>query len=190
MRKKVGILILFSLLVTVASAQKLKGNIGFLKGQEKINVVFDFKGVTIDGDSEESYVKDRMADEKTKEAANEWKAEWEGTLRQNLQRTYIKYCNDELEDLVIGVAPNAQYTLVVKIIDIDPGNYAGPFSNPAKIKSTVNITKTGDGTVLASITSNKDYNNWSLSLIEFDRITGGFGEAGKMLGQFLNKKVK
>ncbi|GHT09303.1 hypothetical protein FACS189426_07320 [Bacteroidia bacterium] len=190
MKKHFGILILFSLLVTAASAQKLKGNLDFLKGQERVNVVFDFKGVTIDGDSEESYVKEQMQDEKTPEDADVWKTNWENSARENFQKTYIQYFNDESKNIIIGVSPDAEYTIIVKILDIDPGNFAGPFSNPAKIRSSVNIVKKGEETALASITGNKDYNHFALSPILFDRIAFGFGEAGKMLGKFLNKKIK
>ena len=189
MRKKIGLLIVFSLLVTIVSAQKLKGNLDFLKDQEKVNIVFDFSKITIDGDSEKEYIKERTEGKSEKEAA-EWKAEWEGSARESFKEFYIKYCNDELKKFNIGVFPDAQYTIIVKIDDIDPGNFAGPFSNAAKIKTTVNIVKTGEETVLASITNNKDYNKFAVLPIEFHRIAAAFGEAGKMIGDFFNKKVK
>jgi len=189
MKKNVGFLILFSLLVTAVSAQKLKGNLDFLEGQETVNIVFDFNGVKIDGDTEKEYVEERIKG-KTEKDAEAWKAEWEGSARENFKETYIKYCNDELKKFIIGVFPDAQYTIIVKVDDVDPGNFAGPFSNPAKIKSTVNIVKTGEEEILASITKNKDYNKVALFPVEFLRITSGFGEAGKMLGKFLNKKIK
>jgi hypothetical protein len=190
MKKNIGILILISLLATTASAQKLKGKIDFLKGQETLNIVFDFNGVTMDGESESAYVKERMADKETTTEADAWKAEWEGAVRERFKEAYIKYCNDELKNTRMGVFPDAQYTFIVKINDIDPGNFAGPFSNPAKIKSTVTILKTGEESVLASIISKKDYHPYALSPVELDRIASGFGEAGKMLGKFLNKKLK
>jgi hypothetical protein len=189
MKKNVGLLILFSLLLTAASAQKLKGNLDFLKGQERVNVVFDYKGVTIDGDSEESYVKEKMAEEKTPEDAAAWKTEWDAA-RGKYQKMYIQYFNDESNNIVIGAYPDAQYSIIVRLDDIDPGNFAGPFSNPAKIRSSINIVKTGDETSLAAITGNKDYNNFALSPLLLDRIATGFGEAGKVFAKFLNKKVK
>jgi hypothetical protein len=134
-------------------------------------------------------VKEQMEDEDTPEKAEAWKAEWEGA-RANFERLYIQYFNDESKNLVIDVLPDAKYTFIVKIIDIDPGNFAGPFSNPAKIKSTVTIVQTGEETALATISGNKDYNSFSLAPVTLDRIALGFGEAGKMLGKFLNKKVK
>ena len=188
MKKNFGLLILFSLLVTAVSAQKLKGKLDFLKGQEKVNIVFDFSSFTIDKDPVDKYIKERTNKKSEEETAN-WIAEWEGSARDGFKELYIKYCNDDLKKLVVGIFPDAEYTIIVKIDDIDPGNYAGPFSNPAKIKSTINIVKTGEETILASITNNNDYNNYALPPIEFHRITAGFGEAGKMLAKFLNKKL-
>lgn len=181
---------LFSIVVMAASAQKLKGNIDFLKGQEEVNVIFDFDGVTMDGDTEQEYIEDRIEDQ-SKEDADKWLAEWNGSARKSFKKTYVKYFNDESKKFEIGNFPEAEYTIIVKINDIDPGNFAGPFSNPAKIKTTVNIIKTGEeGTILASISNNKDYNNFTISPVEFNRIESGFGEAGKMLAKFMNKKVK
>jgi hypothetical protein len=190
MKKNFGLLLLLSLFVTAASAQKLKGNIDFLKGQRNVNITFDFSGVTIDGDPEKAYVRERMADEKTPEAADAWKAEWEGSARESFQAMYIKYCNDELDNLRIGVFPDAQYTLIVKVNDIDPGNFAGPFSNPAKISSTANIVRTGEDAVFATITSKKDFNPYAIPPIEFHRIAAAFGEAGKRVGNLLAKEVE
>jgi len=189
MKKFLGLLILFSFIAVGAQAQTLKGKLDFLKNQEKVNIIFDFSSFKIDGDPIGEYVEERT-ENKSEEDAAEWIAEWEGSARVDFKEKYIKYCNDELKRLEVGVFPEAEYTIVVKIDDIDPGNFAGPFSNPAKIKSTVSFLKTGEETVLATISKNKDYNNYFLSPVEFHRIGGGFGEAGKMLAKFLNKKVK
>ena len=188
MKKNFGLLILFSLLVTAVSAQKLKGKIDFLKGQEEVNLVFDFSNLSVNGKSVDRYIKDRT-NKKSEEETASWIAEWEGSARDGFKELYTKYCNDELDKFDVGVFPDAEYTIIVKIDDIDPGNFAGPFSNPAKIKSTVNIIKTGEETILASITGNDDYNNYALLPVEFHRITAGFGEAGKELAKFLNKKL-
>jgi hypothetical protein len=190
MKKMIVSIIILNLFTFAASAQKLKGDVNFLNGQKNVNIVFDFKGVTIDGDSEEEYVKERMADEKTPEEAESWKAKWEGAARENFKNIFIKYCNDELKNRVVGYFPDAEYTIVMKIQDIDPGNFAGPFSNPAKLKSVATFVKTGEEKELASIVFKKMYHPSGLSPIEFDRILLSFGETGKGLGKLLQKKVK
>jgi hypothetical protein len=193
MKKNVGMMVLaFSLLATAASAQKLKGKIDFLKGIERVNIVFDFEGLTINGKSEASFV-ELLKEEKTAEIADDWKSEWENSQRERFKTSYMKGCNDKLNNGSIGVFPEAQYTIVVKIEDIDPGVYAGPFSRAAKIKSTVSFAKTGEEAILASYTS-KDYNNAGNGIycppLRFDRIDTGFNEAGEKLGKVLNKNLK
>jgi hypothetical protein len=195
MSKKVLITVLISVATVFgASAQKFqKGSLDFLKGQSHCKLVFDFTGVTIDGDSEENYIKERMADEKTPEKAKEWQNEWEGSHRTLFTNTLTKYCNDELKQLMVGKSyTDAAYTIIVKIIDIDPGNFAGPFSNPSKLRASFKIVKTGaEDKILASLELSKIFNPASaVQPVEYLRIDMGFGELGKEFAKHLNKALK
>ena len=190
--------LLFVALLAVAtvfsvSAQKFKkGSIDFLKTQNEVNMVFNFEGVTIDGDPEEKHVKERMADEKTSEEAEEWKGKWYGEWRESYKKNLTKYCNDELKGLTVGTYPDAQYTVMVKIIDIDPGNYAGPFSNPSKLRASFKVIKTGEeNDVLALLEVKNSYNPISaMQPVEYLRIEMGFGELGKEFAKQINKAIK
>jgi len=177
-----------------ASAQNFKkGSLDFLKNQSKVKIVFDYSGVTIDGDSEAAYIKERMADEKTPEDAAKWKADWEGANRTLFENSLIKYCNDELDNLMINKSyTDAAYTIIAKITDIDPGNYAGPFSNPSKMRAIFQVVKTGEeNNVLASLELKKIYNPASaMQPVEYLRINMGFGELGKELGKQIGKVLK
>ena len=184
----------FIMLAFGASAQKFqKGSIDFLKSQSEVCIVFDFTGVTMDGDTEATYIKERMADEKTPEDAANWKSEWEGTHRTQFTGTFISYCNDELNNLTVGKGyTSAAYTIIVKIVDIDPGNFAGPFSNPSKLRASFQVVKTGEtNNVLASLYLKNIYNPASAyQPVEYLRIDMGFGELGKELAKQLNKALK
>ena len=176
------------------SAQKFqKKSLQFLKTEERVKLVFDFSGVTIDGDTEEAYIKERMADEKTAEDAQKWKDDWEGAHRTRFINTMTKYCNDELKNLMVGKSyENATYTILVKIIDIDPGNFAGPFSNPAKLRASFQVVKTSDeNNVLASLALSKIFNPWgAMQPVEYLRIDFAFGELGKELAIQMKKAMK
>lgn len=177
------------------SAQKFPKNaVDFLKGESKINLVFDFEGLTIDGTSEESYIEERMADEKTPEKAQEWKDNWEGAHRTKFKNTFTKACNDELKNVLVNQSyTDATYTITVKILDVDPGNFGGPFSNPAKLRAVFYIVKTADkDTVLAELRLNKVYRNTALALnpVEYMRIDEGFGALGDQFGSALQKALK
>ena len=194
MKLKTLLVVLLSFAAMSVSAQKIKkGSLDFLKNESNVNIVFDFKGLTMDKDSEASYIKERMADEKTPAEAEEWKAKWEGEWRNKFMKTFVKYCNDEMKTLTVSQSSNeTNYTIVAKIIDIDPGNFAGPFSNPSKLKADIKFFKTKDmNTELLVIPMNKIYNPWSSTQpVEYLRIEMGFGELGKTLGKILNKYTK
>jgi len=195
MNKKVLFATLFSILTVLGvSAQKFqKGALDFLKGQSNVYLVFDFTGLTIDGDSESSYIKERMADEKTPEDAAKWKEEWEGSHRTLFENTFSQYCNDELNNLMVGKSyTDATYAILVKIIDIDPGNFAGPFSNPSKLRASFSVVKTSEkDNVLASLDLKKIRNPFSaMQPVEYLRIEAGFGELGKELAKQINKVLK
>jgi hypothetical protein len=188
-KKSLFVALLLVATIFSASAQNFKkGSITFLKSQTVVNLVFDFEGVTIDGDSEESLVKERMADRKTNDEAEDWKTKWYGEWRENFKSAFTKYCNDELKSsMVVGTYPEAEYTIKVKIVDIDPGNFAGPFSNPAKLRAKFNIVKTNENNSLASIELKDIYNPVRIDPIEINRITAGFGQLGKELAEKINK---
>ena len=195
MRKKVFLSVLLSMvMVSSASAQNFKkGSLDFLKGQDQVKLVFDFSSLTIDGDSEEAYMKERMADEKTPEDAQKWKDEWKGAHRNLFENTFTQYCNDELKAFMVNKSyENAAYTIIVKIIDIDPGNFAGPFSNPSKLRASFKMVKTGEeNNVLAVLDLKKIFIRASaFNPVEYMRIEMGFGELGKEFGKQINKVLK
>jgi hypothetical protein len=194
--KKVLVAMLCIASVTFAYAQKIKGSVDFLKDQSNVNLAFVFEETTFDGESQESYLKGKRKREDTEAEADkvvgEWKAAWEGEARSDFKQIFIKYCNDELDkfSFKVGEYPDAAYTIVVNVEDVDPGNFAGPFSHPAKLKATFSFVKTGDTNALATLKVKDIYNPAILSVEEFSRIKGAFGELGKELGTKLRKTLK
>jgi len=195
MRKNVFLTVLLSVMMVVsASAQDFKkGSLDFLKGQENVKLVFDFAGLTIDGVSEAAYMKERMADEKTPEDAQKWKEDWEGAHRTLFEKTFTQYCNDELKKFMVSKSyEDAAYTIMVKIIDVDPGNFAGPFSNPSKLRASFKVVKTGEeNNVLTSLEMRNVFTPASaFNPVEYLRIEMGFGQLGKELAEKINKVLK
>jgi len=182
------------MMVLSASAQNFKkGSLDFLNGQDNIRLAFDYTGVTIDGDSEASYIKERMADEKTPEDAAQWKENWEGSHRTLFENTFTKYCNDELKNRMVSrTYMDAAYTIIVKVVDIDPGNFAGPFSNPAKLRASFKVVKTGEENNVLNFLDVKNIYNpaGAMMPVEYLRINMGFGELGKEMAKKLNKALK
>ncbi|MDR3297620.1 MAG: hypothetical protein LBS94_05235 [Prevotellaceae bacterium] len=194
--KKVLLAVLCAASVTFAYAQKIKGSVDFLKGQNNVNIVFVFEATTFDGESQESYLKEKTkradSEAEAEKEVSEWKAKWEGEGRNTFKQIFIRYCSYELENFSfkLGEYPDAAYTIVVTVEDVDPGNFAGPFSHPAKLKAFFDFVKTGETNALAMLKLEDIYNPEILSSDEFARMKGGFGELGKELGTKLKKALK
>ncbi|MDR2972763.1 MAG: hypothetical protein LBU83_12705 [Bacteroidales bacterium] len=186
--------VLLALVATSVSAQKLKkGSLTFLDNESKINLVFDFNGVTVDGKAEEIFVKKRMEKEKTPKEAEEWKKNWEGEWRKQFMNNFIKYCNDELKNKSVSQSySNAKYTLCVKIVNIVPGYFAGPYSKDALVSVVYKFYKTEDmNTLVTQFSWDKICSPFSdYQVDEFIRLKMVFATAGKSFGALLNLSTK
>jgi len=181
--------LLFTALVMLAvgvSAQKFKPVPTFLKGQTEINVVFDYSKVIYDKDSQQKYYKGKK---KT------WIEEWEGKRREANAEGFVKDFNKELAKLnvVVGDFPNAQYTMIVDVLNCDFGAYAGPMSVPAKLQCAMRIVKTGTKETLASAATVKVAQNPYTTIatpVDFDRMYLAFTEMGEKFGKAIAKLLK
>ncbi len=178
MKKTILLLVFFCALVVSANAQKFKPKASFLKGQTLFSVEFDFKGFTLDGDSQEDYVKERMEDQKTDQEKTDWMDNWKKAPDKWME-LFFNDANNKAGDVCkFKQEAESEYTIHVKILDIDPGNFAGPFSNPAKIDAIVTITKTGSDEVLTTAVFDDVYSSIGLTPIETNRIAVSFGTFG------------
>lgn len=182
--------LLFAALLSIAtifgvSAQKFKPAPNFLNGQAKINLVFDFSQTTFDGDSQKEQYKDK---------GKSWVTQWEGKRRTDFISSFTESINEELKkiDVSVGEYPEAEYTLVVDVVDCDFGAYSGPFSVPAKVKCTVRVVKTGTTATLASATFKESQNPYTVvgTPVDFDRMVLAFSEMGEEVGEKLVKVLK
>lgn len=186
---------LFVLFVAICSvcmvhAQKVKGDLAPLKGQSNVNVVFVFDGVTYDGDSEAEF----FADHKDRDDFEQWKKNWKTRFRDDMwEGKFLEELNDEIDDLSMdfGSHPDASYTMIVKMIDIDPGAFSGPFSVPCKLTGDISFVKTGSTDSFATITFTKvQGNSYQMTPIIEDRVRFAFEELGETIGEILEKKIK
>jgi hypothetical protein len=171
--------------VFVASAQKFKPAPVFLKGENQINVVFDYSKVTFDGDSQKEQYRDK---------GKKWVEEWEGKRRTDFNNSFIGSLNDELKKigLTVDSFPDATYTMVVDVLDCDFGAYAGPMSVAAKVKATVKIVKTGATGILTQATFKESQDPYTIvgTPIDFDRMYRAFGELGEEVGDKIVNVLK
>ena len=174
--------------VTFMQAQKLKGDLSPLSGQKELNVVFVYDGVTYDGDSEAKFFKKND----DHDDFEQWKTNWTSRFRDDLwEANFLEDLNDEVKGLRLdfGEYDGTTYTMIVKMIDIDPGSFAGPFSQPCKLTADVSFVKTGTTDSFATITFTGIAGTPMIPVIEY-RVKAAFEEMGETVGEILKKKVK
>ena len=184
--KKLFLILIIISVATIANAQKTSGDISCLKGQSEINIAFDYDGVTYDGASESKYFKDE--DRAKKE---DWRTAWTSTFRtEKWEPRLIKDLNKEIEKkkMECGDFPDAPYTIIVKLVDIDPGTFAGPMSQPAKITANAIIVKTGSNDALGTIELKKiTYSGYFMNPLPELRVGEAFSCVGEAIGKKLSK---
>ena len=189
--------VLFTVLLSAAtalsvSAQKPSGNIAPLKGQQEVNLVLDFSGTLVNGKAEDKYIEEETKD-KTEEEKAQWLSEWNEKLRAD---AYSRLTNDFNKKMggkffSIGEYVNAEYTIIVKVKDITTGFFAGPFTKPSAVKSSVSFVKAGESTPFATVEYKNSCSRISSTIPYFvTRIAMSFGSLGDDLAATISKALK
>lgn len=182
------------------SAQKMKvitGNFDFLKGQQELNVIFDYAPMTFYNEkmSESDYLekrnKDISSNKGTAEAEN-WKNDWDYSKSTAFPNKFFASMNKNC-DIVTGKKESAPYTLIVQTTWIYPGWFAGVMKQHAKVSTLLRFIETANPShVLLEINSEKAPGDFDFVGIPNtnDRIAEGYAKTGKSLAKFITKKIK
>lgn len=183
--KKLFVMVLAMCVMTALQAQKIKGDVSCLKGQDEINIQFNYKGVTYDGDSEAKYLK---GEDKAKDP--EWKAAWTSSFRTEIwEARLIEDLNKEIskKGMECGDFKDASYTIIVKFEDIDPGTFAGPMSVSARINCTVSFVKSGSTSSFATMELKKVSYKYYMNPMPEQRVGEAMSCVGEIIGKQLSK---
>ena len=185
--------ILFAAMLFVAtisvSAQKLSGNLSPLKDQKEVNVVLDFTGTTVNGQSEESHIAFHTRGKDDAGVALFLK-EWNEDLRKDSYDLLIRDLNKALskKGLTGGNYPQAEYTIIVKVLNISPGTHLMKNSDA---KTNVKFVKTGDNTPFATVDYKKSIGWYSIYVaVQVPRTAMAFGMVGTNIGTTISKNLK
>lgn len=192
MKKTCTLFFLLSLIFNI-SGQNFKGDLSPLRNQTDIHIIIHFSNLTIDGEKEEDWIKDKIED-KTLEEQNEWLTNWNSIWPDSIYiKEFIDKLNDEIKDLSFNASKNitAPYTLKITISDIDPGAFAGPFSTEARISGNILIYQSDSSTQIATMKfHNFKGNPYFLTPIMEHRIGNAFARLGEHIGQKLYRALK
>lgn len=194
--------LLFTVLVgfvATASAQKMKvesGDFSFLKGQTELKVVMDYSKATFYKEemSQEEYIakrKKEISDDKGKEEADKWAADWEHSKKNTFVEKFLASMNKNM-DINASEDVDSKYTLIVETVWIYPGWFAAVMKQPSKVTTRLKFVETANpSNVLLVINSrNAPGDNFVGVANNNDRIAEGYAKTGKSVAKMIGKKVK
>ena len=190
--KKITALAVSLFLLTNISAQKLSGKISQLKGQEEVNVVIDFSNIKVNGKTEAKFLEDETA-KKTEEERIKWYQEWNEDMKSSAHSLFIREFNKHSTEntFSVGDFENTEYTIIVKIVEINTGFFGGPFARPSLINADVKFVKTGETEAFATIKCPKSSSALSSTVPYFvTRIAMSVGKVGEIAAKTVGKDLK
>ncbi len=141
--------LVFTTALMAQKAKVTKGDWGNLKGISEYNVVFDYSDLQIPKyDSEEEFLKDKMAkrDEKEPGTGEKFKESWYSDREAYYEPRFIETFNDRYKDGAVKVEKdsNAEYTMKVHTTMIYPGYNVGLVRHNSKLEVTISVYKTAE----------------------------------------------
>ncbi len=191
MKKLTGLILVTLLVGLQTNAQKVKttsGNSDILKPESSINIEFNYDDITVGKyKKEQDYITAKTEEYNKKEAGkgDAWAASWKNDREARYEPKFI-----ELFKINSGmtVLKEANYTMIIKTLSIEPGWNIGISRKNAEIDLEVWIVETKNKTnKLATFTINNVPGGTAFGY-DFDtglRISEAYAKAGKSLGKSL-----
>lgn len=201
MKMSFTVLMGFMLIATVSMGQRLKqsGDLSFLQGHDKVNVVFSYDGVVIgkkDRKSEEAYKEEMIAkrDEAEAGAGERWLNGWETDRERHYEPAFLELINKVLSKkyATYGDFPDAKYTLTFHTTMVETGWNIGIMRQAAEIDAVAIFSETANpGATLAEveITGAPGSTAFGGDYDVASRMSESYAISGKRLGAYLKKKA-
>ncbi|MET2985376.1 hypothetical protein [Aureibaculum conchae] len=197
MNKKAILITLILFAINVNSQSKIKiaeGGIDNLIGVSEYNIEFDYSNITIANfDSEEEYLKDKMAIREAKEigSGEKFKKDWfafrDSLFEPKFIETFNKFFTGKVK-IKVGKNKDAKYTILVNTVFVYSGYNVGLWPEESKLKATIYIYETGNPDKI-EFRSKENYARGRATYLLGDRIANAYGLLGRRLAAFLRKKM-
>ena len=200
--KKQVLFILEFVCTALVYGQKVKiteGSYSALKGISTYNLEFDYSNVMIPKyDSEEDFLKDKMAkrDEKEAGTGEAFRKSWFADRADRYEPKYIESFNKRFGDGEKKVGKNlsdAEYTMKVHSTLIYAGYNVGVVRKNAKIEATVSVYKTGDPSNVLFSANYSKVEGGSFGGMDYNsgyRISEAYAKLAKKVAADIKKKAK
>lgn len=196
--KKLLIFALVALMASPAAFAKMKvklisGSLSELKGQQNVNVEFDFSKMSVGKfKNEADYVAKKTKDYNEKEAGkgDQWSKAWVEDRDSRFAPKFISLLNDNYSAGSFSTSGNNAVSLKVHTTFTEPGYNIGISRMPAVINADIYLMK--DGKELAKVTCTGATGS-SFGGFDYDtgsRIAEAYAYLGKYFGKYLAKMLK
>ena len=197
-------IVLFTVLLitSIAIAQKskvLEGDWKNLKGISSFTLVFEYENLEIPKyDSEEDFLKDKMAKREEKEpgSGEQFKKAWFADRDDHYEPKFAESFNKRWDDKEVVVGRNlesAEYTMKIQTTFLYPGYNVGVMSQNSKVDAILSVYKNdAPDTILFSVKYTKAEGNAAYGN-DYDsgvRVGESYAKMAKTLAKDMSKKVK
>lgn len=196
--KKILVLSLLFSIVANGFAQKVKildGSIDALKGQTKMNVVFDYSNMGVGSYSkEEDYVTKKVKEYNEKEPGrgDDWAKKWEGDRKNRFEPSFTELFNKK-SPVIIGNFADAKYTMKVRTTFTEPGYNIYVTRKNASINTEVTIYETASPDKAVCTIQGLNFPGRTFGGNDYDsgtRLSEAYAKAGKDLAAFIIKNLE
>jgi hypothetical protein len=142
--------VLFMVQLQAQSIKLVEGDVSFLKGQDKIGVVFTYdENMKVGSGTEVAYMEKKMAEADKKEAGagEKWKASWYEDRTTHFQPKFIELFEHyaaKKNVVLLENDENTEYTMIVNTTFIEPGFNVGMASKKASVNLMISIVETAN----------------------------------------------
>ena len=187
--KKALFVLVFAVATIGASAQKISGDISQLKNQKEVNLVLDLKGILVNNKAEEVYLAS-LTKGKKEEAKAQISKEWNEDLPNGAYSSLINNINKEMSNtgVTVGDFPNAEYTIKVKVLNINVGSFQMKNSG---VKADIYFTKKDETIQFATLKNKNMLGRYSMYVPHYiARMIISFNYLGGSIGSTISKELK
>lgn len=190
--------LVFSTTLVAQKAKVTKGDWENLKGISEYNVVFDYSDLSIPKyDSEEEFLKDKMAkrDEKEPGTGKKFKKSWYSDREEFYEPRFIETFNDKSkkEGKKVGKDIGAEYTMKIHTTMIYPGYNVGIVRHNSKLELTLSVFKADspdDVVFSVDYTKIEGQGNGGYDFNSGQRIADAYIIFGRAFAKHLKKNTK
>ena len=191
-----SVALLFVGLTAVAqrTTKAAEADYSFLKGVKKINVVFDYEGMTVGKNmTEVDYVAQTVAEKNEKKpgAGDEWKEAWEKGKLNLYEPAFITSLNKKLKKMGFEASQgdDAEMTLIVKITRLEPGFYSYAVNKDAELDMLMSFVETANHDNITSQVVMTNVHGAEAASVS-GRLVTAFNMTGAILGKYIAKALK